>query len=383
MRLFINKSISNIQFLYITTCFLLILLLLKSIPFVIEPRIWAEEGNVYLQDSLLYGFKSVFHSHQGYYSIIPNVTLYVASLFDLKFVPYFTLCVSLFFLILLFSLIFYINNDFYNRRFKLVTSIGLFFILNSIQEIFLNVITLQFITPLILLILSFYDFKKFGFRKYVLTLLLIFICILNGPTNIFLIPIIIWKLVKINKNMGAFLVFLCFVILMTGIAHSASSGDQLSVLNRVKLNFLDILNKLLNKRFFQVLIDNVYVLVVPLYFFWKKSIDKENLTVGVLTLAYGVFFQLTQLVGGGDRYDAVVFSFMFLSVILLLFSHKKLINYVLLFVIIYFGRDFFKTNYSYSKNIKPWSTEYLNLINHKKAEIHPKGWFILIEGKER
>ncbi len=374
-----NKEFINIEYFDFVKIILLILFTFKSFPFIIEPRIWAEEGDVYLKDSILTGINSILHTHQGYYSIIPSLTLFFASLFNFKFIPYFTIAVSLTFFILLFLLIDKINNDKYDKNFKSLIIISFFVILNSIQEIFLNVITLQFITPLILCILSFYDFTKLSKLKFRFILFIIAVCTLNGPTNIFIVPLLIIKLLRSNHKSEAVFIALLLTTSITSIFITPPSDSQVSAAIRIKSNIIQILDQMHNCKFKSIIIDNIYLIIIPIFFIWRKRINQDNLQIAILTLIYGMFFQLTKAVGGGERYSAIVYCLMVLAFTLLFLQNRTAIFSICLVTIFYFGRGFLKTNYSYDKDIKPWSSEYLNLNNNRKAEIHPKGWYLSLK----
>lgn len=379
MTIIKNKETQNIQYFGLVKTLLLVLFTFKSFPFIIEPRIWAEEGDVYLKDSILNGLNSIVHTHQGYYSIIPSVTLYFASLFNFKFIPYFTLAVSLTFFILLFLLIENINNDKYDRNFKSIITISFFVILNSIQEIFLNVITLQFITPLILYILSFYDFTKLSKFKFRFILFIIAACTLNGPTSIFIVPLIILKLIRSNRKSEAAFIALLLTICITSIFTTPPSDAQVSATIRIKSNMVEILNQMHHGKFGFIIIDNIYFIVIPIFLIFRNLINQDNLQIAILTLVYGGFFQLTKAVGGGERYSAIVYCLMVLAFTLLFLQNRIAIFSICIVTTFYFGRGFLRTNYSYDKNIKPWSSEYMNLKSNGKAEIHPKGWYLSLK----
>lgn len=379
MTIIKNKETQNIQYFGLVKTLLLVLFTFKSFPFIIEPRIWAEEGDVYLKDSILNGLNSIVHTHQGYYSIIPSVTLYFASLFNFKFIPYFTLAVSLTFFILLFLLIQNINNDKYDRNFKSIITISFFVILNSIQEIFLNVITLQFITPLILYILSFYDFTKLSKFKFRFILFIIAACTLNGPTSIFIVPLIILKLIRSNRKSEAAFIALLLTICITSIFTTPPSDAQVSATIRIKSNMVEILNQMHHGKFGFIIIDNIYFIVIPIFLIFRNLINQDNLQIAILTLVYGGFFQLTKAVGGGERYSAIVYCLMVLAFTLLFLQNRIAIFSICIVTTFYFGRGFLRTNYSYDKNIKPWSSEYMNLKSNGKAEIHPKGWYLSLK----
>ena len=73
------------------------LILSRDIRFLTAPRIWAEEGTVYIQSFLKLPFyESLFSPHLGYYSFFNNYTAGISSaLLPLNLVPWGTTLWSL------------------------------------------------------------------------------------------------------------------------------------------------------------------------------------------------------------------------------------------------------------------------------------------------
>ena len=71
------------------------IVLLRHPPLVTQPRLWAEEGTVYLQAALDHGWFALSEPHLGYFALYPNVATFTASLGPLAWVPAVTLVWSL------------------------------------------------------------------------------------------------------------------------------------------------------------------------------------------------------------------------------------------------------------------------------------------------
>ncbi len=209
--------------------------------------------------------------------------------------------------------------------------------------------------------------------KFRFILFIIVACILNGPTSIFIVPLIILKLIRSNRKSEAALIALLLTICITSIFTTPPSDAQVSATIRIKSNIVEILKQMHHGKYGFIIIDNIYFIVIPIFLIFRNQINQDNLQTAILTLVYGGFFQLTKAVGGGERYNAIVYCLMVLAFTLLFLQKRIAIFSICIVTTFYFGRGFLRTNYSYDKYIKPWSTEYMNLKSNEKAEIHPKG----------
>src|SRR4051812_22438841 len=63
------------------------LVLCRSPYLTTTPRLWAEEGTVYLAAAWKYGAASLALPHIGYFSLLPNVAGWLASLLPLRWAP--------------------------------------------------------------------------------------------------------------------------------------------------------------------------------------------------------------------------------------------------------------------------------------------------------
>ncbi len=361
------------------------LFLKKSFLFFIDPRIWAEEGSIYFTSAVKYGALSIFKLQQGYFSIIPNFTLYLASLVDYKFVPLFTFAISFIFWILPFWLINNINSDELkdDDLTKFLMGISLFVLLNNYQEIFLNTINLQFITPIILFIVLLYDFKKLSLIKQILFYILIIICLTNGVLSFPLVPFLIYKMISEKKYEIALAFSIAFIIPILSIFDNATSNSS-SISNRFLLNLnykIEVFKKhdlidLLNNNYYWIL------LFISLRFLYLKKYALSYFLAAALALF--VFVDFAKLLHPDDisvipaRYKALLFSF--LTIIFFVFVKRPILKYLTaLVLVIVFGRNFFKHDFSHNQNAKKWSQEYKNLYQKKSAEIHPVGWKIKLK----
>lgn len=358
------------------------LFLIKSWIFFNEPRIWAEEGTVYFANAVKYGISSVLKVQQGYFSIIPNITLYIASLFNYKYVPLFTFFVSFGFWMLPLWLINNINSDEleYDYLTKFLMGASFFVLLNYYQEIFLNTINLQFLTPLILFIILLYDFKKLSLIKKLFFYFIILICLTNGILAFSLVPLLIYKMVAEKKPWLALFFLAAFIIPIIAV-FSNSEPTDLSISQRLLNNFNYKVGVIKAHNYIDLVVYNYYwlLLIVALYFLRVKNYLLSYFLAAIFILFLFIDYTKILLIHNENnisgRYKVLLFGLMIIT--FFLFVKKNILNYITTTtLIIVFGKQFFRHEYSHDENVKKWSQEYKNLYQHKPAEIYPEGWKI-------
>lgn len=178
---------------------------------------------------------------------------------------------------------------------------------------FLNTINLQYITALIVVIITFYDFEKLGsFWKYFLTILLS-ISLLNGILGLMFMPLIFYKF-KSQKN----IILLCISIIILQVIAITSQNGENNTLNRIQENMnRNVFNFYKTKWYF--------ILLVLTFIFWK--LKKEFLSIFIFC-TFLLFLLIdfaridTKLLA--PRYQSIMFTLFIISVFLILISFKKL-----------------------------------------------------------
>ena len=355
--------------------FLIPLFLRKSFYFFTYPRIWAEEGTVYFTSAVENGFKSIFLYQQGYYSIIPNVTLYVASLFNYSYIPYFTISISFIFWMIMFIIINNINHESIKNNLILKNSIFIvvFFIINYYQEIFLNTINLQFITGIIIFFLSLYDINKLSKNQYRLVLILICICILNGNLYLPFIPLLFYKLYNAKKYWSIGIITSIIALITIGILNQ---NTDLSISQRLMSNLALKKTIIIKNDLITIFKDNYYLILIPfiIYSFYKKSYFL--LTLGLSILFSYLIIDFTKYENFGGRYRAFVLSILNVYIVFLLKRSNKILLLYSFTIITYFSAFIFRFSYSNNYTLPLWKNEFKNLYENKPAHIHPETWKI-------
>jgi hypothetical protein len=186
-----------------TLYFIIIIMLIisRNYLYFTNPRIWAEEGSVYIQSVLDKGWAgSFFLPHLGYYSIFSNYeTSILIPLLGLKLAPYgiVILCTIYTAMILVFPAIF--NSPYWSTPEK-KTLVILSSIFISPGEIWLNTVNMQFYFCLFSCYLLLADFEDISGSKLNYCLFFLINSAFTGVTSIIIIPFYAYKYIKYNNS---------------------------------------------------------------------------------------------------------------------------------------------------------------------------------------
>ena len=170
---------------------LVLLVLIRDPAFLLSPRIWAEEGSIYIQSYLDSGLSSnsLLEPHLGYYSLFVNlITGLSVEWLGLQFASYGTTYASLLFMLVCVLAPFYLPSSFWPTT-RLKTLLVLASILVASPEIWLNTINIQFYFGLFTCYLLLSDTQKLPRFVYLLSIILLILCALSGVTSIVFLPL--------------------------------------------------------------------------------------------------------------------------------------------------------------------------------------------------
>lgn len=175
-------------------------ILLKNPYLATHPRIWAEEGVIYLSYAFNHSFwDALWAPHLGYFSLTPNLaTAIAAHCFDIYNAPWVTCSIALLVMLIPISLIVFGNFSFWNSPLKKVICCLLLIGLTE-SEVWLNTITSQFhlgIAAFIILLES----PAEGNSKRILYMIILMIAGLTGPLACFILPVYLYKLYKVKNK---------------------------------------------------------------------------------------------------------------------------------------------------------------------------------------
>ncbi len=312
-------------FILIAMVTYIILLTMKNIDIFITPRFWAEEASLYYKDAFNNGFSSIFSAHQGYYSIVPNISTYLATLFPMESAPVITTYIS--FLIQLIPAYLILKNDSFNYKHKLLLLLSLLFA-GFTNEIFTNTITSQFHFIVIAYLLLIGNYRTS------LSAPLLLLSALSGPSACFLLPFFLIKahFVRKRKNIINTFVFLIATLIQLFVVvaaeHVRSVGDT---------NFIKLILQVVYYSFFHLWHDRdtdvfttiigatLTIISIAIYLI-KSNINERRETIYyyLLPLIFVTFLSIfTSLANaGGGRY-AYATSFMFCCFVIKLINESK------------------------------------------------------------
>lgn len=145
MRSFHPDISTKRKFAWLTFSSILILSFFREPKFFLSPRIWAEEGSVYLQAVLNNGpWDSITTPHLGYYSLVSNVSASIGLVsLGLNGVAYLTTYLSFALMLMAVSAPLILKSAYWDTDEKKILLV-LFSLISSSGEIWLNTICSQF-----------------------------------------------------------------------------------------------------------------------------------------------------------------------------------------------------------------------------------------------
>lgn len=164
------------------------LLLVRCPPIWLTPRLWAEEGAIYLTAALENGFwGSLFQLHLGYYSLLDNVVIGIASLFPLQYAAHFTVYTAALVALAPIAVVLALPSQWWpDLRSQCVVVLAL--LLLAGEETYLNLINGQFYLAAACVLLLVVDIERTSRRQRAAMVLLLVVSALSSPQTCFLLP---------------------------------------------------------------------------------------------------------------------------------------------------------------------------------------------------
>lgn len=169
--------------------------------YFLSPRIWAEEGAVYIQAWLDQGGRgSFFQPHLGYYSLFPNLAVQIGmSVVGLERIPWVTTLMSLLAMLICLLAPLFLPSRYWNAAWKKAL-IVLFSLLAGPGEIWLNTITIQFYLGVFAVYLLLADTESVGGWRLILAVFMLALAALTGVTASILLPFFIYKYLQPRRQ---------------------------------------------------------------------------------------------------------------------------------------------------------------------------------------
>lgn len=230
----------------------IILIALRYPPFILKPRLWAEE-NLYYElffsaEKWWYGFDALIYP--AYYVGLSRFAGFIASLFDPIYAAAITTYFGFSILLIPFFIILFGNCSYWNNLEK-KTILSLILIFScSTGEIWLNSTNIHFILPVITFLILLDDDINNKLKTLFYSIFIAFASI-TGPISLLLSPFFLIRLIQ--KKEKEFFIF-CLIFLIFGLLQVAFFFVSLS---------LGMVNENRGSKVDLNLIDQFYYLVSP------------------------------------------------------------------------------------------------------------------------
>ncbi len=373
-----------------------------NINFLDGRYLWAEDGNVFINQALSLGLKSIFKPYNGYIHLYPRLISIITVQFNLFFLPI-TFFMAWIIAVLYSSLL--IFQWIYKQTDSITISIIiplLIFLQPHSGETFFNITNVQWFLSLALIVVLIDQDYKLNYKNF-----LIFIVLgLTGPFSIILLPILFLNILlkkDLKENYPKYL-----VILLTALVQIYFMMQSNRVGGVIDKNILYWLTNLYN--FFSFGLTGCYlilsILIWSIVFFciskifwniYQKKITRDQISAILLLISLiAIYFagvwttkqspQGLHPMGGGARYFVIPYALLIISSVFLI-KKKLILNifFSLFFIICILqlnkGIFFNKPNLNYQSFI--WLSNYIENTN---IPIHPQwnqypGWHIEIKNK--
>jgi hypothetical protein len=175
--------------LFSITLAISVVLIKSQFSISIPNSLWAEDGNVFINQAQNYGILSFFQPYAGYLHIWPRFFAYISSFFELQYAPYllflgwFLSCVLAIWSILKFS----VRHGFPLYLSAWVSILAM--LVPHSDEVYFTVTNAQWFLPVFLLLFLLYGTNE----NWFITLLIFFVS-LTGPFSVLLTPVILMKI---------------------------------------------------------------------------------------------------------------------------------------------------------------------------------------------
>lgn len=394
-----NKSplelIVNSKWISIT--FVCLFIFFREKEYFTRPRVWAEEGSIYIQsyldNGLLFGF---FEQHLGYYSLVNKIIIGLGlAFFPFEYIAHITTYASgLIVLSIVITPLFFISEYWLDYKKKIIL---LFFpLILSVEEIWLNTINLQFYFGLFGVYLCLIDYQRIELARKIFLAIMTFLGAFTGVTTIILLPFLIFKYLNDCRRNNFFILILVIVLCGLIIQIIAYYHQIFYLQNISRISLGNLIN--LPKAFFWGL---RFPGKIDLFPGALMTIISVLYSIGfvyicILTKFYRLIFLLSYLLfilcflslgmSGGPRYFLATSVLQVLIIInsfdKFSFGKYSLIVFSLVMIIFCKCFDFFGRSYYRDYAWTPFQEEYLNVLmkNEKILRIFPQdekgGWKI-------
>jgi len=359
----------------------ILLIITRHVDFFISPRFWAEEATQYFYDAYLNGAAALIHGHKGYYSLVPSVANYFATLVPLENAPLIPTLFAFFVQMIPFYLIYISKSEFLDTSLKKILASAIVLFIVHTPEIWLNSITSQFHFIIITFLLLLENKDGMSRAKTYMFYVIALVAGLSGiPANI-LAPMFIYNyfITKQKVNLHLFGIFVLTTsmhivfILSDARIHTMHNNFNFEVIGNIFISLFQY------PIFYVAKPGELTLYTLPLLYIIIKYLSPKK----YFEIFFGSAFLLTVIMiltswnmNGGGRYIYAPGVIIVLGLLVAAFdiSLPKIIRGILLIYIaiaLFSGVKRFPLTDGrfYSKNWKNWHNQALLYKAHKIDKI--------------
>lgn len=374
----LKSSFINVKFFLFL--FIFFIVVFREFDLFLHPRFWAEEGRVYFLAAYSEGLKAILFSHQGYFSLTPNIATYLSTLLPLQLAPIPTLIFSFIVTLIPGIFIIYSKSYYLNSFFSKFMAILIVYFVANTEEVWLNTINSQFWFVIIIFLVLMENKSSISRARSNAYFFLTLASGLSGVPANFLAPFFLFKYSteRSKADLKLFYVLLVtsfiqffYILVLSDYSSSRFVFDGEKIISAVKTSIYGIVH---HPFAFNSDVTPKFALIFSLIII-GLLITKKNLmkTTIVLIIPFFVSFLMTFTslgMQGGGRYFFPVAVIYVLSVFYLIRENNlslnlKILVYVFLFSAIVLGiqKYPFKPGFSTHPEWHKWGDEVVKFQN--------------------
>ena len=366
-----------------TLCIILLaflFIIIRDPIFLTAPRLWAEEGSIYIQSVIDNGnLASLTEPHLGYFSLFANSAAnYSVAILDLKYAAYGTTYLSLIFMLFCITAPLYLRSAYWSTDFSKAAIVFLSLLISS-GEIWLNTINIHFYLGLFACYFLLSDHERLTILCRYFCYALLSLGALTCVTSVLLFPLyLIRQMKRHNISWTSFELYRSFplVILIIGLIAQIlffSFGEN-EILGRLSIsNISNFPEGFVRTSLYLTQFDSFWVSIFSViaifciiaYSFCYHKIKHNEILVLFIYSSF-MYAALSLDMAGGGRYGyipSMILSIYLLNVLSNFSDSYRYPIYLLCMVFVgYKLQMYFDTSLYYQADWDSFSVEYTNTL---------------------
>lgn len=200
------------------------------------PRVWAEEGTVYLAFAYNHSWlQALIAPHQGYYGLFPNVaSLLALAVGGVRYAPNVTTWLAFSVQLVPVAIVVWGTSSLWDHWYQRILGVLVILLAASSGEVWLNTINSQFYLAIVTFLILMEDMSKTRSARRWIYCALLLLCGLSGPVSCFLLPVFILKaILQRNRETTIQIGILGLCVVVQGWAWWVSQSAGLTLASRI------------------------------------------------------------------------------------------------------------------------------------------------------